>query len=51
MVAGATVISLISTALPLFTIPFSYVINKETISKNAFMGIIITLIGVLIILF
>jgi len=49
--AGATVMSLISTALPLFTIPFSYVINKETISKTSFIGIIITLFGVIIILF
>ncbi len=49
--AGAAVMSIISTALPLFTIPFSYLINKESISKNDFIGIIVTLLGVLIILF
>jgi len=46
--AGATFMSLISTAMPLFTIPFSYVINKEKISKEGFLGVIITLIGVFI---
>ncbi|MFX0022821.1 MAG: DMT family transporter [Candidatus Hermodarchaeota archaeon] len=49
--AGATVMSIISTALPLFTIPFSYLINKESISKIDFVGIIITFSGVLIIFF
>ena len=49
--AGASVIALISTSLPLFTIPFSYIINKEAISKRGFIGVIITLLGVLIILF
>lgn len=34
--------------MPLFTIPFSYIINKEKISKKGFSGVIITLIGVLI---
>ncbi|MFX1242020.1 MAG: DMT family transporter [Promethearchaeota archaeon] len=49
--AGAIFMSIISTALPLFTIPFSYLINKESISKTEFIGIIVTFIGVLIILF
>jgi drug/metabolite transporter (DMT)-like permease len=43
---GATFMSLISTAMPLFTIPFSYIINREKISKKGFLGVIITLIGV-----
>ena len=47
-IAGATFMSLISTAMPLFTIPFSYIINKEKISKKGFIGVIITLIGVFI---
>jgi len=47
--AGATVMSIISTALPLFTIPFSYVINKESISKIDLVGIILTFSGVIII--
>jgi DME family drug/metabolite transporter len=49
--AGAAVMSIISTALPLFTIPFSYLINKESISTNDFVGIMVTLFGVLFILF
>jgi DME family drug/metabolite transporter len=49
--AGAVYMSLISTAMPLFTIPFSYLINKEKISKRGFTGVGITLIGVLLILF
>jgi DME family drug/metabolite transporter len=49
--AGATFMSIISTALPLFTIPFSYLINKELISIKGFVGVFITFIGVLIILF
>ncbi|MFW9818539.1 MAG: DMT family transporter [Candidatus Thorarchaeota archaeon] len=48
--AGATVMSIISTALPLFTIPFSYLINKESISQRDFVGIFITFLGVIIIL-
>ncbi|MFX1309194.1 MAG: DMT family transporter [Promethearchaeota archaeon] len=50
-IAGATFMSLISTALPLFTIPFSYVINKEKLSKIGFLGVGITLLGVILILF
>ncbi len=46
--AGATFMSLISTAMPLFTIPFSYIINKEKISRKGFLGVIITLFGVFI---
>ncbi|MFX1327833.1 MAG: DMT family transporter [Promethearchaeota archaeon] len=49
--AGATFMSLISTAMPLFTIPFSYLINKEKLSRKGFLGVIITLVGVLLILF
>ncbi|MFW9882728.1 MAG: DMT family transporter [Candidatus Thorarchaeota archaeon] len=50
-IAGAVFMSLISTAMPLFTIPFSYLINKEKLSKMGFLGVGITLIGVIIILF
>ncbi|MFX1501074.1 MAG: DMT family transporter [Promethearchaeota archaeon] len=49
-ITGASFMSLISTALPLFTIPFSFLINKEKISKKAFFGVIITLSGVILIL-
>lgn len=50
-IAGSIFMSLISTALPLFTIPFSYLINKEKLSKRGFMGVGITLIWVILILF
>ncbi len=49
-IAGASFMSLISTALPLFTIPFSFLINKEKISKNEFFGVITTVSGVILIL-
>ncbi|MFX1379913.1 MAG: DMT family transporter [Promethearchaeota archaeon] len=49
--AGAIFMSLISTAMPLFTIPFSYLINKEKLSKRGYIGVITTLIGVTMILF
>jgi len=49
--AGASILSIISTALPLFTIPFSYLINKEKISKRGLLGVILTIIGVLLVLF
>ncbi|MFW9872821.1 MAG: DMT family transporter [Candidatus Thorarchaeota archaeon] len=50
-VAGASFMSLISTAMPLFTIPFSYFINKETLSKESLIGVIITILGVVLIVF
>ncbi len=50
-IAGASLMALISTALPLFTIPFSYIINKEKISKKGLIGVIITFFGVILILF
>ncbi len=49
--AGAVFLSLINTAIPLFTIPFSYLINKEKIKKMELIGILIILMGVLIVLF
>ncbi|MFW9972350.1 MAG: DMT family transporter [Candidatus Odinarchaeota archaeon] len=49
--AGAVFVSLISTAMPLFTIPFSYIINKEKLSKRGYIGVGITLSGVILILF
>lgn len=49
--AGAAFLSLITTATPLFTIPFSYIINRERILKRELIGILIVLSGVLVILF
>lgn len=47
---GASIMSLLSAAMPLFTIPFSYLINRESITKQGFLGVILTIIGVVIIL-
>jgi DME family drug/metabolite transporter len=47
---GASIMSLLSAAMPLFTIPFSYFINHEGISKSSFLGVIMTIIGVVLIL-
>jgi len=48
--AGATVMSLIASASPLFSLPLTYWVNKERITKYGFLGVIITIIGVIIIL-
>ena len=49
-VAGSTVMSLIASASPLFSLPLTYLINKEKISKIGFLGVLLTVIGVIIIL-
>jgi len=49
-IVGASFMALISTAMPLFTIPFSYFINKEKLSKKGFIGVILTILGVILIL-
>lgn len=48
--AGATVMSLIASAAPLFSLPLTYWLNKEKITKFGFLGVIITIVGVVIIL-
>ncbi len=48
--AGATVMSLIASAAPLFSLPLTYWLNKEKITKFGFLGVVITIIGVVIIL-
>jgi drug/metabolite transporter (DMT)-like permease len=48
--AGASFMSLIATACPLFAIPITYLINKEKISKPGFLGVVITIFGVVLIL-
>ncbi|MBY8992239.1 MAG: DMT family transporter [Candidatus Lokiarchaeota archaeon] len=49
-VAGADVVALIASAAPLFALPLTYLINKETISKYGFIGVMLTIFGVLLIL-
>ncbi len=50
-IAGANVVSLIASAAPLFALPLTYFINKEKITKWGFFGVILTILGVIIILF
>ena len=42
--------SLIATATPLFSLPLTYFINHEKISRLGFLGVVITIIGVMLIL-
>ena len=49
-IAGANIVSLIATASPLFSVPLTYIVNKEKISKFGFIGVIFTILGVIIIL-
>ncbi|MCF2140069.1 MAG: DMT family transporter [Candidatus Lokiarchaeota archaeon] len=49
-VAGATIMSLMASANPLFSIPLAYLINKEKITKTTFFGVILIMIGVMIII-
>lgn len=48
--AGANIVSLIASASPLFALPLTYFVNKEKITKFGFIGVILTIIGVVIIL-
>jgi len=49
-ISGANVMALIASASPLFALPLSYVVNKEKISKYGFIGVILTIFGVVVIL-
>jgi len=49
-IAGASVMSLIASANPLFALPISYLLNKEKLSTKGFFGVVLTIIGVLLIL-
>ena len=49
-IAGANIVSLIASASPLFALPLTYLVNKEKISKFGFIGIILTILGVIVIL-
>ncbi|MHA2181462.1 MAG: DMT family transporter [Promethearchaeota archaeon] len=48
--AGANVMALVASASPLFALPLTYFVNKERISKYGFIGVILTILGVIIIL-
>lgn len=49
-VAGATIMSLIASASPLFSLPLTYFINKEKITKFGFLGVVLTILGVIVII-
>ncbi len=48
--AGANIMSLVASASPLFALPLTYFVNKEKISKYGFIGVILTILGVILIL-
>jgi len=47
--AGAIVMSLLASASPLFSLPLTYWLNKERITKYGFLGVIFTILGVIVI--
>lgn len=46
--AGAAVMSLIASASPLFSLPLTYWVNKEKITKLGFLGVLLTIVGVIL---
>jgi drug/metabolite transporter (DMT)-like permease len=48
--AGAIVMSLIASASPLFSLPLTYWLNKERISKYGFLGVLSTILGVIVVM-
>jgi len=49
-IAGASVMALISSANPLFALPISYFLNKEKLTLKGFLGVLLTIVGVVLIL-
>jgi drug/metabolite transporter (DMT)-like permease len=47
-IAGANIMSLLATSSPLFALPLTYWINKEKITKFGFVGVILTISGVIL---
>ena len=45
-VAGATVMALVASASPLFSLPLTYFINGEKLTRFGFVGVFLTIIGV-----
>jgi len=48
--AGAIVMSLLATASPLFSLPLTYWLNKERITKYGFLGVLSTILGVIVVI-
>jgi len=49
--AGAPVMSLLASASPLFSLPLTYWLNKERITKYGLLGVISTFLGVVVAIF
>ena len=48
--AGAIVVSLLASASPLFSLPLTYWLNKERITKFGFLGVLSTILGVIVVI-
>ena len=48
--AGAIVMSLLASASPLFSLPLTYWVNKERITKYGFLGVFATILGVIVVI-
>jgi len=48
--AGAIVMSLLASASPLFSLPLTYWLNKERITKFGFLGVLATILGVVVVI-
>ncbi len=48
--AGAIVMSLLASASPLFSLPLTYWLNKERISKYGFLGVLTTILGIVVVI-
>jgi len=48
--AGAIVMSLLASASPLFSLPLTYWLNKERITKYGFLGVLTTILGVVVVI-
>ena len=46
--AGPNVMSLLASASPLFSLPLTYWLNKERITKYGFLGVVSTILGVIV---
>ena len=49
--AGPIVLSLVASASPLFSLPLTYWLNKERITKYGLLGVVSTILGVIVAIF
>jgi drug/metabolite transporter (DMT)-like permease len=48
--AGPIVLSLVASASPLFSLPLTYWLNKERITKYGLLGVVSTILGVIVVI-